>query len=184
MFYQGIDIIEWKHNESFGNDDFYFLKCNINNVKFPDENKYNIIMFPKSISEFDDATFDQFLIDLGKSKFTEPNLFLISSAMDKGFVYDEQKYKKVVEFLKGIGYRLDKYEPPQEIKVKGGLVNLDSDFDYPNDIINYIKSLSKCCENFKKNNKNCKVDCEHNLDKSPILTSRYMSFQLNHFKLN
>lgn len=180
--YHGIDLVKWSFSESLGNPNYDIILGNINEMEFPPNNKYNIIMFPKSISEFDDESFDSFLAALSESTFTEDIIYLISSVMDKGFESDSNQYKKVADFLIGIGYKCDEYEETQEIKGKGGLINLDGDFDYPNDIKDFIITLSTICKTFKSTNKNCQPDCKTQLNKWPILKSDYISFQFNCFE--
>lgn len=180
--YSGIDLIEWDCLDSFGNPNFNIIINDIKNVEFPKKNNYNVIMFPKSISEFDDESFESFLNALMKSKFTQDIVFLVSSVMNKGFIFDSKRYEKVVEFLKGIGYVCKNYNPTQEIKTKGGLNQLDSQFDYPNDIKDYIISLSNCCKKFKTSKTNCYFDCKTQLNKWSILRTEYISFQINCFE--
>jgi hypothetical protein len=180
--YCGIDRIEWEYADSFGNKKFEVINEDINNIKLPDKNDYNIIIFPKSISEFNDKSFNNFISALSKTTFTQETVVLISSSMDKGFEHDEERYKKVAEVLEKNGYFCRKYEATCEISGKNGLKKLDNDFNYPNDIKEFITSLSTRCPKYIANKKNCKEDCSTQLDKWPILSSKYISFIINSYK--
>ena len=180
--YRGIDLVDWDCVDSLGNPNFKITIDNIKNVTFPKKNRFNIIIFPKSLSEFDQESFDSLLSSLTKTDFVEDCVFLISSAMNKGFEYDSRRYDTVAALLKDSGFGCKDYQPMQEMKEKGGLVRLDCDFEYPNDIIDFLIKLSENCKTFKDSNKNCSPDCKDQLNKRPILTSGYMSFQINCFE--
>ena len=180
--YTGIDITDWDFADSFGNSNFIRLFEDIKSIILPEENNYNIVIFPKSISEFDDESFNTFLSNLSITKFTQDKIILISSSMDIGYQFDEQRYKIVLQQFESFGFKPDKYMPPQEIAQKGGLNRLDSQFDYPNNIKDDISYLSTECKKFIETGENCEIECLNQLNKSPILRTNYISFQINILK--
>ena len=164
------------------NNKFKFINKHASAVKFAERVSFNVIFFPKSLSEIPENDFKTFLFNLSNCNFISKRIYLLSSIMDKGYGYDAARYKDVADMLCSNGFMCSKYEIPKEMKEKGALNKLDSQFDYPNDIKSFIVRLNECCLLYKKNKQNCKSDCKEQLNKQPILTSRYMSFQINCFE--
>lgn len=180
--YCGVDIIDWDYKESLGNPNFKIIITSIRDFEIPEVNDYNIIIFPKSISEFDNESFDSFLDIMSKSEFAQNDIFIISSSMNIGFQHDESRYKRVLEVLIAKGFENETYNPTKEIKNKGWLGFLVSGFNYPDEIKSFIESLASKCQKFIANNKNCEPNCQEQLNKSPILNARNISFQINHLQ--
>jgi hypothetical protein len=176
--YTGIDVIDWKYKNNFNNQNVTFVYDSIENLKFKKSDDTNVIIFPKSLSELPDEVLDNFVSNITSTEFSSERIYLISSIMNKLFTADEAKYKKIINALKNIGYTNKKYEAPQEIKNKKALVYFDSDFYYPDDVKEYLNTLSSKCIKYIENNKNCKSDCE-DLNRSPILKTDNISFQVN-----
>jgi hypothetical protein len=182
LTYWGIDAIDWAYRDSLDNSNFHFVLNNICNARFSDKPKFNLIFFPKSLSEITDDDFNLFLKKIAKPHFISNRIFLISSIMNKGYTYDSTRYNEVADVLRAKSFICSNFKSAQEIKIKGGLKRLDSDFDYPDDIKLAIITLNEHCKGYKENGKNCKDDCITQLNRWPILTSTYLSFQLNLFE--
>jgi len=176
--YTGIDVINWKYQDNFNNQDVSFLCDSIENFKFKKPDDTNVIIFPKSLSELSDDVLDSFVSNILGTKFSSKRIYLISSIMNKMFTADEAKCKKVINAFQDIGYLCENYEPPQEIIKKEAMLLFDHDFFYPDNVKEYLNTLSSKCIKYIENNKYCQTDCEK-LNRSPILKTDNISFQVN-----
>jgi len=178
ILYTGIDMIRWEYNDFFYDSNIHFLQTEIENFPFPKNVDYNIIFFPKSLSEISDEGLNVLLENLQKVHFTSDHIYLISSCRDNGFTYDEAKYKEIIDTFRSMGFCCNDYKGTQELTNKGSFFYLDSDFYYPDNIKNYLCELhTKCCK-FVEHNDNCDDDCEQ-LSRFPILTTKHVSFLYN-----
>lgn len=177
--YLGVDLIDWGYKNSNGNPKFITTIADIKDFDLPPKNDFNVIIFPKSLSEFSEESFKGLLQNISHSEFTEEKILLISSSMDKGFAYDESRYKRVMQVLIEKGYENKKYNSTREVKNKGWIGYLVDGFHYPDDIKTYIECLATKCINFIKNQKNCDPSCKQQLNKSPILNAKHISFLIN-----
>src|SRR5699024_9852346 len=50
--YTGIDMVDWDYRDNLDIEEAYFINKDINEIDSLDEYNYNIIIFPKSIGEF------------------------------------------------------------------------------------------------------------------------------------
>ena len=176
--YTGVDVISWGYNGIFSNSDIQFCQTKIEDFPFPELVDYNIIFFPKSISEISDKGLNTFLGNLRGVNFTSDYIYVISSTMDKGYRHDETKYKLIIEYFKNIGFSCKNYQPAQEIKDKRAFNKFDRHFYYPDDVKDYLGTLNEKCSEYIKNSKSCSNDCKE-MSRSPILTTKYVSFLVN-----
>ena len=176
--YTGIDIVNWYYNDIFFDSNIVeFSEILIENYQFPEVVDYNIIFFPKSISEISNKGFNILLENLQKVKFTSDCIYIISSSMDKGYEHDEAKYKRLIECLKKNGFNCNNYESTWELKNQA-FCNLDGHFYYPDEVKRYLTTLHKNCLKYEKNNSSCWDKCEE-ISRWPILTTKHVSFLIN-----
>lgn len=180
--YCGIDPIDWLYKDSLYNDRFCFVQGNIASITFPEDFYYNIIFFPKSLSEIPQSEFDTFLSNLNQLTFRSDKIFLISSIMDKGFIHDTTRYDTISDLLRSKGFHCEDFQGAKEITNKRGLNQLDSGFDYPNDVKSFLMTLNEKCLHYQQYGSNCENACKDQLNKWPILTAKYISFQFNLFE--
>lgn len=177
--YIGIDLNKWEYENSFGNPKFKTITSNIDNIEFGNSNKYNVVIFPKSISEFCEDSFNCFLDALSNTDFKQDCIFLISSSMTTGTGCDDDRYTKVLEVFTNKGFNCSpKYIEPQALGTRA-INTIDGQFDYPNSIKDYITELSCKCQQYINSRENCKVDCKTQLDKQPMLRADYIRYQVN-----
>jgi hypothetical protein len=176
--YNGIDVIDWKYKDDFNYQKVSFVCDSIENFRLNNPDDTNVLIFPKSLSELSDSMLDSFITNVSSTEFISERIYVISSIMNKGFTADETKCKKIINAFQDIGYLCKNYEPPQEIKDKKALLYLDHDFYYPDEVKEYLTTLSSKCIKYIKNNENCQTDCKE-LDRWPILKTDNMSFQVN-----
>lgn len=180
--YCGIDPIDWLYKDNLSNDNFCFVQGNISDITFSQDFYYNILFFPKSLSEIPQSDFNTFLSNLKLLTFRSKYIFLISSIMDKGYMHDTTRYDNIADLLRSKGFRCDNFQGAKEITNKGGLNQLDSGFDYPNDVKSFLTNLNEKCSHFQQHKSNCENECKVQLNKWPILTAKYISFQINLFE--
>jgi|GEM_PF-197370 len=180
--YTGVDKCKWKYRpekrevDTFRIDNRnaidYFRKCK--------ELDYHLIVFPKSISEFDDALLGELCAELKKIKITRPYLRLLFSIRENSNNMNEdlEKIDLIVDaFCNNSTIRL---MPKNYHKTKcyfvgdKGIISYDSCFRYPDDILLYLTNLHSCCPNFKKHGTSCN-DCNvAKLDRRPILKASHI----------
>jgi hypothetical protein len=179
--YIGIDVINWKYKNNFNNQNVIFIYDSIENFKFnnqDDTDDTNVLIFPKSLSELSDDLLDNFVSNISNTKFSSKRIYLISSIMNIGYNTDEDKYKKIIKAFQDIGYSCKNYEQPKAIKNNEALFHFDSDFYYPDDVKEYLTTLSSKCIKSILNKEDCQTNCKE-LDRWPILKTDNMSFQVN-----
>lgn len=182
--YTGVDCIDWV--------DKFDVRV-VDNVEFAQADiidyfrgifatDADVIIFPKSISEFNGSYFDALLAELEKVVFTKERFFILVSlrADDYNKGRDIEKSKKIAEAVERGGYTchsgLEGYYCYKECS---GIKKLDRKFDYPNDAIALINSLRERCGKFSAGD--CDNDCTSSLQRSPILKSGQVNFQILEF---
>ena len=180
--YWGIDTVDWKHRDLFSISTANFVKGNISSISYPKGFVFNVIIFPKSLSDISELDFHAFLSILKELEINTPYVYLISSIMDKGFKQDDTRYGMMADIFFEKGFKCLSYKGALEMSHKGSLTHIDRGFHYPDDILNSITTLNNRCLTYKTKNKNCQIDCSQQLNKHPILTTRYISYILNLFE--
>jgi hypothetical protein len=176
--YIGIDVIDWKYKDDFSNQKVSFVCDSIENFRLNNPDDTNVLIFPKSLSELSDDVLDSFISNISITEFISKRIYVISSVMNKGFTADEVKCKKIINAFHDIGYLCKNYKSPQEIKDKEALCYFDCDFYYPDEVKEYLTTLSSKCIKYIENNENCQTNCKK-LDRCPILKTNNISFQIN-----
>lgn len=172
--YTGIDTIDWNYKNSLGNSKINFIQSNLKDVVLNKNTEYNIIFFPKSISEIPHKELEAFMGKLNSTNIVSNNMYVISSAMDKGFSYDQDKYTNILEALKRSGFSCKNYQPTKEVE-KSSFFSFDRDFIHPQEIIDFLTELDNNCTERKA----CVQNCTSQLNKTPILNTTYISYQIN-----
>lgn len=184
LHYDGIDIVNWNYKDSC-NKSINILINDLNNIKVFPKQDYNIIIFPKSIGEFDEATFNHLKEILKESKFNNDKLVIISSLRAARVDSDMSKTEKVARILiDNHGYKnlndLNKYTswknkdngyPYRLHEVIPGLT-------YPDTIENFLSNLHKECRTYIENNDCCEDRCSTILSRKPISTMSQVKYQI------
>lgn len=179
--YEGIDPVNWKYRKSLDNENFTCKQESIVNLKFSSAD-YNIIFFPKSLSEISEDDLNIFITNIEQGIFASEILYLVSSTMDKGFIYDQQKYERIKDALVANGFTCHNYQKTQEITDKPSFAHFDPDFFYPDEVKDFIIELNKKCPTYSAEGKNCDSSCKEQLTRYPILKTTHVSFQINKFE--
>ena len=185
--YTGIDEISWNYKFSKRKtDEGCFKKQNIvdylnSQISFDSD----IYFFPKSISEFDCDEMTVICDNFRNKEITKDRLYFgISLRADQGSMdRDMEKTKSIIKALNENGFRgnssYDRYIHFVEDK---GIVAYDYEFVYPNDALNYIRTLNTRCKQFVENGTNCSVDCGAYLNRWPTLKTGKICYQVIEFE--
>ena len=160
--YYGYDIIDW----GFRNRNASFDLINIADVQLQD---INILMFPKSLSEFSQTDFDSFVNNLAPHSLRYP-FCVISSMMDKGGEYDIDRIKLLERSICNAGYKSHIDSSKTFHPTERSCFNLIS-ARCPDTVVDYLNNIKNACEQNSSCN-NCHID------KNPILTTDYVRFQI------
>lgn len=185
--YTGIDPVEWKYkiyprqrdSIKFENSTFYdYLKNVVDNEIELDE---NVIIFPKSIGEFSKDEFREICTLLKRCKFKSERIVLVFSFRDcpSKRKFDMNRAAMIVDSFKNhkrISFGVSNFDREKCYGIESkGIRAVDSDFIYPDKIIDYIKGLSKICEQQKNASGKC-IGCSDSLSRWPILRTNYITY--------
>jgi hypothetical protein len=183
--YTGIDITEWEYWDTLGIDECYFLKQDINELDMLDENNYNIIVFPKSIGELDDKTFNRLKYVIKNTDFSCDKIILLSSVRTSRDFIDIDRLGRIVNIFEcahdysclNSKTEYTYFEKDSNDKYCS-LDRICSDFTYPQHIRNFLTSLNSRCKGFVENwFKPHEEDCKQ-MDRLPISTVSQIKYQV------
>lgn len=184
--YIGIDPVDWKYKIEprqrdsihFENVTFYeFLKNVVDSKK---ELDVNVIVFPKSIGEFDKDEFREICALLKRCKYKSKKIVLFFSFRDcqSKRKFDMNRVSMIVDTFKNhkdLSFTVS-FDKEKCFGVNPmGIRAIDKDFIYPNEIIDYINGLSQICDRQKTRMLNC-IDCANSLSRWPILKTNYITY--------
>lgn len=180
--YTGIDVIDWGHKENLEIGEAEFIINNIAGFSSLPHNDYNIIIFPKSIGEFDNKTFLKLLNLFRNARLNTTKLVLISSARKTRRILDLNRIESVKREIaissslfanETIDYNPDfgNYPYPPRLET------ICPYFYYPDDIREYIVNLSCNCSQYNIKGSYCDRTCM-DLDRNPILTAFQITYQI------
>lgn len=163
--YVGIDLVDWSYKFEFRDIDNgeYIISDISKYLDSIDEIDFDVIMFPKSISEF--SEYKQ-IVEKIKSKITSKTLFVGANIRKK-----ESEKKNELSRLFLLEYELleGKYNEVKsvfkEYKEDEAFITIDPFFKHADGVIDLLDSLNKCC--YKDNNRYCEL-CS-SLNRKPIL---------------
>lgn len=179
--YTGIDKVDWLYRNDLGNENCYFIMEDITNWNNLDKNGYNLIVFPKSIGEFDQAAFQKLKIAIKNTRFEQDKICLISSARDSHIDSDVNRLEELIQVFEDT-HKFNcnnKEEKYIKFKENAGLRKFFPEFEFPNEILDYLISLLNQCKNYTQNDYiACSTECEVQLNKWPILRTGHIKFQI------
>jgi len=185
--YTGIDEIDWNYKFTHReNDEMHFLMGNVKDF-FNKTEKFtsDIYFFPKSISEFNSDEMNTICESFANKNIEKDKIYLcISLRCDPGSMdRDINKTKSIVEALKKNGFKgncsYDRYTYFNEDR---GIAAYDNEFVYPEDALNYIKTLNTRCKQFFEIGQNCNMDCKQKLNRWPTLKTGKICYQIIEFE--
>lgn len=182
--YTGIDLAPWMYCDDMGLPNVRFLQKNITAWQKLKRTDYNVFVFPKCIGEFPQVVFNKICDIFKLSSFKNDRVCGLCSLMDKGLTHDAQRFTRIAQTMENAhGFSLlDLSDTHWNVPKKGGLNTICSAFDYPNDILASVKSNLDKCQEYRSNGRSCKQDCDRHVNKSPILTTSFIKYQLLRFE--
>lgn len=178
--YTGLDRVNWLYRDNLGNNRYDFIHDDISAWDELDWHRYNVIMFPKSIGEFDSETFDRLLDIINNSTFENDKISLISSIRELNDSTDIARLVRILEVLENShGFNcLDDATTSYSYGKVDGFVKYYPKFEYPQDILNFITNLLSNCQNYRINGKPCETSCFSFLNKWPVLKDGHVKYQI------
>lgn len=175
--YTGIDVVKWKYSE-FSKMNGNFKNCNILDIDNL-EGDYNTIIFPKSISEFNEFAFQHLKDIFAKKRFNSNKIVLIGAIRKTRIDSDLQRLEKIKDiFIRKHGYLVVDSETTISNDNAPYIYQVTNDIIFPREILNYITGLYTQCKKFKLTGKNCETACSDLLKRSPILKTSQMTFKI------
>lgn len=175
--YTGIDAVKWKYSE-FDNMNGIFKNIDIVDIEKL-EGDYNTIIFPKSISEFDELAFQHLKDIIGRKEFRSKRVVLVGAIRRSRMESDMQRLEKITDiFIKKHGYLVADSETNIPSLNSPYIYQVASDITYPVEIKDYIVNLNTKCAKYKKNGVNCEFSCSELLRRYPVLKTSQMTFKI------
>lgn len=181
--YTGLDVIDWGYWDDL-NQDAGFIQTDISQLEELDEQAYNIIIFPKSIGEFDDVSFAKLLKAVEKTVFTSNRLIVISSLRNTRKDYDIDRLKLLINVFKNNhGYCvLDDVDVYTHYKKKDNgydyrIGDIIPGLEYPEYIKNYLISFYSNCQGLDEEC-DSKEECKKLFTRYPITTMSQVNYQI------
>jgi hypothetical protein len=177
--YTGVDVVDWSYAEVLGEDEVYYLQEDVREQNRLDERGYNVIIFPKSISEFDEDTFEHIRGAFGRTRFEQDSVVLISSLREKSTRADSKRLAELAETMcESHGFEcLDSTDKYYGWKENIGIRSVCAEFVYPNDVQPVAGNVLSLCRTYQANGRQCESDCDR-LRRKPILLTTYMKWQI------
>lgn len=181
--YIGIDKINWNGKIEGNNINIYQMDLS-QFIQHNDIDYYNVIIFPKSISEIDEMSFLQFCHKICNTKFNNSKIYLLVNLRENNYYLnkDISRSNRIIESLKeagfhaniGIGdytYFIDEYKNKH-------ISEIDKTFVYPEEIRRFIPNLYTKCNTYKKKGQSCYNDCKDILSRWPVTKLKILRFQV------
>lgn len=181
VYYTGIDVIDWQYKVRTRKKDTVLFKQAdvIDYLKKQTNLNSDIYFFPKSISEFSDSDFNALCYYFHTKPILKDKFYLLVSIRPVD-IWGGKDIDRVVQLVKAITVNgfvttddLSTYFSPQ--MKEENIWRLDNDFNYPTEIIDTLKNLTDKCITENSKHQDCSK-CD-NINRSPILTAKYVQYQ-------
>lgn len=186
--YRGFDSIDWAYKFSERENDRVWLTLGdaISAMEELPSIPADIIVFPKSISEFDHDAIDRFCECIRTKRILKRRVcVLVSLRTDQGSSQrDMSKTKKIYDAFLDAGFKTEShsnsffYLAKQEEKIR----LCDPSFKHPNEVVDLLIALHTRCAEYKEKQTSCEQSCIERLDRWPILGCRQMQWQMFDFE--
>lgn len=179
--YTGIDQVEWSHVvEKREKDTFRILQKDIISfLSAIDEFEYDIVFFPKSISEFSNQEFEKLVNLFRHFTYKKKSIIIMGSfrATPQNQKNDQSRFTSIVSAIKNKKTKFeDKASFPMTFffgKDQVAICSQDDRFLFPSEAYATIQRLHNHCQSFQRNGATCR-SCERTLNRSPVLRSTYI----------
>ncbi|RLA74142.1 MAG: hypothetical protein DRG11_05840 [Epsilonproteobacteria bacterium] len=181
--YLGIDMIEWNYEHP----DMPFLMSKVSDLNEKTFVDIDVIVFPKILTELSNDEMNELAEKILNGNTSKElyfiNSYITSDATDNTTIKGIDKFEIICKKLQENNYTLadDKCNTYHYLKNQKGLSNTHSFFNYPDEIIDVIKELPTNCSKFDNSIEKCQ---QCNISFYPILTGKYLAYQISKFVQN
>jgi len=162
--YQGFDLIDWGFRGNNLQTDF--LQTNISDISLQN---INVLMFPKSLSEFSEDDFNTFVDNLSPQKFQD-TICIVSSMMNEGGKHDIERIKILEKKLCQYDYQsLNSSDKTYAPKAESCYHVISA--RCPDCVTEYLAQLKDLCIQTASQCVACQIN------KSPILRTEHIRYQ-------
>lgn len=188
--YVGVDKCKWKYiPSSRKGDSFKIIHQDI--IDYLNANNrlnFNVIIFPKSISEFNNQKMIDLCREFEKARLNLPYFRMLFSLRENNDNLDADldKVDLIVEAFKNNStrnlspHKYKKYD--WHLIGENGIKSYDRSFTYPENILSYLGNLHTNCQHYQNHGEPC-VNCESNrLNRFPILNVRHIRIKYVYMK--
>lgn len=184
--YTGLDIIDWNYWDDMGKGDVYYLGEDINNMDELDEEEYNIIIFPKSIGELDNDTFNKLKEAIINTSFKCDRLIIASSLRCAKMDYDKRRTNEIIKIFREEHHysNLDSdaeytYFEKKDNGYDYRISDVLPEAEYPDEIKDYLTSFYKKCQGYIDNDKKfCEKQCNDVFTRRPTTTMSQVRYKI------
>lgn len=186
--YYGVDNVDWNYKMDARETDYvrylpYDAVRLFNGIK---KFKFDIYMFPKSISEFSKEDFNHICDSIETKEIEKNRIHLLVSLRSTNYLLslDCERTKKLANSLLKQGFKT-RDDPNQFINFinqKKGIAFYDCSFTYPSDALEFISTLNEKCCRYLENGQNCVENCKSYLTRKPSLTPSIIRYQVLTFE--
>lgn len=180
--YTGIDLIDWQYKMKCGEVDSLCFK-QVNAIRYLEEIDglvSDVYFFPKSISEFSNYDFIK-ICECFKNKPILKDKFCLLVSIRPVEIWDRTDINRVCSLVDAITSNGFITEDNPDVyyyddNADAYISYLDPQFNYPDEIKSILKNLTSRC--IKENNK--QFDCTKcdKIDRNPILSAKYVQYQM------
>lgn len=183
--YLGIDRCSWEYSPKEREGDRFVIEHQDVGEFFCEHKRIepDVVIFPKSLSEFDDNTIHKLCSEFREIEIPCKDLTLLFSLREKekNKSDDLNKAKLIIDaFENNINTKLCGDNSELENKVftneNVGIVSLDKTFKYPDETYDYMGKLSERCLCFQLLGEQCCNDCSDKLNRHPILRANHLRY--------
>jgi len=183
IYYKCIDIIDWHYKPKETN--FSFVHSDINDMESNIFNNIDLVIFPKILTELNNATLDNISEKLKNATLKNELYFINSYITDNS--HNNQKidgvkqFEKICNTLKGMGYSISgdsECTAYMYLEKHEGIRAIYNFFIYPQEILDILKELKSNCEHAQDS-----IECaECSIGTFPVLNTKYIAYNVIKFE--
>lgn len=183
--YTGVDLVEWFDKvepRKMDNVDYYTENAN-NFLRNSTDFSYDIITFPKSISELDSETFNLIISCLRKFSVNSIVFATTKRTNSTSEQIDKEKFEYLLSVAEKSGYGLKYWEGPNFTNEQANMKisKMDDYFKNPDEAIDIVQSLSYSCHIYQKPECPWGSSCSK-LNRWPILKCNQANYSIAQLK--
>jgi hypothetical protein len=184
--YHGYDLVNWSIKPTFPGISRGFTEGCASQLNENANTDANIVIFPKSLGDISDSSFNRIKEALRNAGFASRRLVLASvlpsSARTCGFTIYNDRFREISQVIKATGFNVDHdmssvHNPFDHVKYWWELYPIQ--LDRP--ALDYLSNLNEQCPTFIANGVNCEENCRTILGRSAVLKNENVKFQYARF---